>query len=184
MRSTRNLLNLLKMIKNTNTSIKLLQPLVLQLFHQVWGIFTRTQQQSLALSIIKSLKTMSDIINTEHLVERDMRTLPNSILEFMMSLRPLLAFTPELLQYVGKYNNAWIPSILILEQQRLMFPDNPSATERYYFSLVELYWKIQQDDYLVGLRRDYVRTKTVKNALALSQHRMWEEANHQLNLAI
>lgn len=66
----------------------------------------------------------------------------------MMSLQPQISFTPELLQYVGKYNNAWMPSILILEQQRLLFPNN----DRIYHSLVELYRKIKQEDYIVGIR--------------------------------
>lgn len=84
---------------------------------------------------------------------------------------------PELLQYVGKHNNAWIPTILILEQYWHLFPEN----DWVYHSLIELYKKINQEDYIIGVWWSYVMTKQVKTAMTLSQHRMWEQTNHHLN---
>lgn len=40
---TKTLLHLLKKIKNANTNVKLLQPIVYKLFYQVWGIFERKE---------------------------------------------------------------------------------------------------------------------------------------------
>lgn len=66
---------------------------------------------------------------------------------------------------------------MILEQQRLLFPTN----DRVYHSLIELYKKLKQEDYIVGVRRDYTKTTTVKTVMSLSQSRLWEQANHLLN---
>ena len=142
-----------------------------ELFWQLWALLSRNEQQYLAECINKMFLNAIKHSQTRQQLLKPTITFARTMLASVAALSPQIRLAPELLQFMAKDLNLWHVAIPTLENHLALCPKN----ERYVMALAEVYTRLNEEDYLAGLRRAVTESEETRTIVTLGQHGKWEE---------
>lgn len=152
-----------------NSSLKLFS----QIFPFVWKLLSRTEQEQIPFFIneflFSSISNQSTIHKSIYLIR--------NLIETLINCSPMIKIQPELLIALVKNFGCWNAVLFYFEKMITINVD----VDRHFFSIDKMCDVLREDDYIIGLKRDYViRNKKMIMDVRLKAKRMEISMNNKL----